>query len=305
MKKLALLVITGLITLGNLNAQEFIPLWEKGRMPNSKGIALKDSIANERIYQVGTPGMYVFEASKAENKGVGVIIIPGGGYARLAYQISGFSLAKWFNAIGINAFVLQHRMPQSPDVETCYKAPLQDTQRALRYIRANADRWGIDPQRVGVMGSSAGAHLSACAATITDDWSQVGDSLDAQSITPDFAILVSPVVSMDDDKVHKGSRKNLLGKHDSAKMREKFSCDKQVSTQTPPMFLVHAMNDPAVSCLNSIVLFEALKRNDIKGSSLHIFPEGGHSIALRNNPGTTNDWTSLAEKWLIEIGILK
>ena len=296
------LCIVCLIT--TVEAQEFIPLWEKGKMPNSRGLNLPDSIANERIYRVGTPGLYLFETSQAENKGTAVIIVPGGGYARLAYQISGFQLAKWFNTMGITAFVLQHRLPQSPDVETCYKAPLQDIQRAVRYIRVHADRWGIEPQKIGVMGSSAGAHLSACAATLSDDWSQVGDTLDGISFRPDFAILVSPVVSMD-EIAHKGSRQNLWGKYDTPELREKFSCDKQVSSTTPPMFIVHAMNDPAVSCLNSLRLFEALKRNDIKGSSLHIFPTGEHSIALRNNPGSTDEWTNLAEQWLIETGFIR
>ena len=257
MKKLAFFLCIVCMTT-TVEAQEFIPLWEKGKMPNSRGLNLPDSIANERIYRGGTPGLYLFETYRAENKGAAVIIVPGGGYARLAYQISGFQLAKWFNTMGITAFVLQHRLPQSPDVKTCYKAPLQDIQRAVRYIRAHADRWGIEPQKIGVMGSSAGAHLSACAATLSDDLGQAGDTLDRISFRPDFAILVSPVVSMD-EIAHKGSRQNLLGKYDTPELREKFSCDKQVSTTTPPMFIVHAMNDPAVSCLNSLRLFDALK----------------------------------------------
>ncbi|MCD7710786.1 MAG: alpha/beta hydrolase, partial [Porphyromonadaceae bacterium] len=179
---------------------------------------------------------------------------------------------------------------------------LQDLQRAIRYLRTHAADWGVDPTKIGVMGSSAGAHLAACSATITDDWSAVGDTLDNVSFRPDFAILVSPVVSMD-SIAHKGSRENLLGQYDTPEMREKFSCDRQVTPATPPMFIVHAMDDPAVSCLNSLRLFEALKRNDIKGSSLHIFPSGGHNIALRNNPGSTNGWTQIAEVWLIENGI--
>ena len=287
-----------------LQAQTFIPIWEADHMPNSKGIILKDSIADERIYQVGTPGVYWFAPSDAENKNIAVLIMPGGGYARLTYQISGISLAKWLNTMGIHAFVLQYRLPQSPDVEISYKAPLQDTQRAIRYIRAHAAEWGIDPQRIGVMGASAGGHLSACAATITDDWSQVGDSLDRQPLMPNFAILVSPVISMG-ETTHQGSRIHLLGKYDSPTLREKLSCENRVSAATPPMFIVHATDDPTVSCLNSLALFDALKRHNIKGSSLHIFPWGGHNIALRNNPGTTSEWTSLAEKWLSEIGILR
>lgn len=298
------LIYTILILLScvNISAQEFLPIWSNN-MPNSKGIALKDSIANERVYQVGTPGIYVFEPSVAENKHAAVLIIPGGGYARLAYQISGFQLAKWFNTFGITAFVLNHRLPLSPDVIDSYKAPLQDAQRALRYIRANAEQWNINRDKVGIMGSSAGAHLSACVSTFDDDWSAVGDQLDQMAYKPNFAILVSPVISLQ-QYVHKGSRDNLLGQNASDKLKDMFSCDKRVNTQTPPTFLVHATDDKSVSSMNSILYYAALKENEIKNSTLHVFPQGGHSIALRNNPGSTNCWTTLAEKWLLEIGII-
>ncbi len=282
-------------------AQAFVPVWN-GSMPNSKGVTVKDSIANERVYQVGTPGVYVFEPSVAENKGAAVLIIPGGGYARLSYQISGWQLAKWFNTFGVTAFVLNHRMPQSPDVKVSHQAPLEDAQRAMRYIRAHAAEYGIDINKVGVMGSSAGAHLSATLSTLTVDWGRGGDALDALPFRPDFTILVSPVISMR-EIAHKGSRDNLLGKNPTEALLHQFSCDEQVTAQTPPAFLVHATNDTAVSPLNSILYYTALKKADVKKSTLHIFPEGGHSIALRNNPGTANQWTTLAEAWLNEIGM--
>lgn len=299
--KLLILMVWGITC--SLFAQDFIPIWKGSRMPNSKGIEVKDSIANERIYQVGTPGIYVFEPSKAENKGAAVLIIPGGGYARLAYQISGFQLAKWYNTFGITAFVLNHRMPQSPDVEESYKAPLQDAQRAMRYIRANAEQWGININKVGVMGCSAGGHLSACLSTFTEDWSKVGDKLDTFSFTPNFTILISPVISMG-EIAHKGSRDNLLSKDASQKLKDMFSCDKRVTENTPPAFIVHATDDKSVSSLNSILYYTALKEHNIKMTTLHIFPEGGHNIALRNNPGTTNKWSLLAEEWLGDIGML-
>lgn len=280
-------------------AQTFCPIWE-GNMPNSKGIVVKDSIANERVYQVGTPGVYVFEPSKAENKGAAVLIIPGGGYARLAYQISGWQLAKWFNTFGVTAFVLNHRMPQSPDVKVSYQAPLEDAQRAMRYIRLHAADYGIDVHKVGVMGCSAGAHLSACLSTFSEDWGRGGDALDEQAFRPDFTILISPVISMR-ELAHKGSRDNLLGKNAPEALLHQFSCDERVTSQTPPAFIVHASDDRSVSSLNSILYYTALKRADVKRSTLHIFPEGGHSIALRNNPGTTNQWPALAEAWLQEI----
>jgi len=136
-------------------AQEFIPLWPKGLMPNTKGKPLPDSIANERIYRVGTPGMYAFFTSKQENKGAAVIICPGGGYERLAYVISGLQLAKWFNTMGVNAFVLNYRLPNQDNLLQREITPLQDAQRAMRLIRSKALEWGIKPDKIGIMGSSS------------------------------------------------------------------------------------------------------------------------------------------------------
>ena len=196
-----------------LQAQKIIPLWQNN-MPNSKGIVLKDSVVRERVVQVGIPAVHVYEPSKAERTGTAVLIIPGGGYVKLAHEISGIALAKWYNTLGVTAFVLIHRFPQSPDVIESYKAPLQDGQRALRYIRAHAEEYGIDIHKVGVMGCSAGGHLATSLCAIDEDWSKVGDALDAYSCKPSFAVLISPVISMDDAIVHKGSRTNLLGKRE-------------------------------------------------------------------------------------------
>ncbi len=296
------LFLLGATALLTTQAQTFVPVWN-GNMPNSKGISVKDSIANERVYQVGTPGVYIFEPSVAENKGVAVLIIPGGGYARLSYQISGWQLAKWLNTFGVTAFVLNHRMPQSPDVKVSYQAPLEDAQRAMRYIRAHAAEYGIDTNKVGVMGVSAGGHLSATLSTLAVDWGCGGDALDTLPFRPDFTILISPVISMR-ELAHRGSRDNLLGKQPTEALLHQFSCDEQVTAQTPPAFLVHATNDTGVSPLNSVLYYTALKKADVQKSTLHIFPEGGHNIALRNNPGTTNQWSVLAEQWLMEIGML-
>ncbi len=285
------------------HSQEFITIWND-EMPNSKGIAVEDSIANERIYKVNKPGVDVFLSSRAENKKVAVLIIPGGGYARLSYNISGWQLAKWFNTMGINAFVLRHRLPQSPDVEVSYKVPLTDAQRAIRYIRANADKYEIDVNKVGVIGCSAGGHLSASLSTIKEDWGLGNDSLDNHSPIPNYSILISPVISMK-EYTHKGSRNNLLGENASEELKTLFSCNEQVNENTPPALMIHASNDRSVSPMNSILYYTALKEKDIKNCSLHIFPEGGHNIALRNNPGSTQSWTTLTEMWLREIGILE
>lgn len=303
MIRVALCLILALFILTlTVSAQEFIPLWEKGKMPNSKGGDLKDDIRGERIYQVGTPGMYAFFPSSQENKGAAVLICPGGGYERLAYVISGMQLAKWFNSIGISAFVLNYRLPNSPDLKEREIAPLQDAQRAMRVVRANAEKWQIKPDKIGVLGTSAGGHLAANLGTATEDFAKTGDESDKQSFAPNFMILISPVISMG-EYAHQTSRKNLLGANPSKELIEKYSIEKQVTAQTPAAFIVHAADDKVVSPRNSLMFYGALVDKNI-GASLHIFPRGGHSIALRNNPGSTETWTQLCEMWLIEMNLI-
>jgi len=285
-------------------AQDFIPLWPEGRIPNSKHLPLKDSIANERIYRVMVPGMYAFFPGSQENQHAAVVICPGGGYERLAYVISGLQLAKWFNTMGVNAFVLNYRLPNSPDLIRRDVGPLMDAQRAIRYIRAHAVLWGIDPGKVGIMGSSSGGHLAASAAVIGEDVSVVGDSLDRFAFRPDFAVLVSPVIDMSTAYAHAGSVRNLLGPDASDELKRKFSLELQVGANTPPCFIVDAINDKMVDPMNSLLFYESLLKHHIP-VSFHVFPQGAHSIALRNNPGSAQLWTSLCEAWLNEMGIIK
>ena len=282
--------------------QEFIPLWN-GNMPNSKGIAVRDSIDNGRMRQVGTPGMYLFRPSAEENKKAAVIICPPGGYGHHTYDIAGFQLAKWFNTFGVNAFVLMSRLPRSPDLAERWKGPVQDAQRAMKIIRTRSSEWKIDPEKVGAMGCSAGGHLAATLGTYGEDAARVGDAYDAAGVRPAFLILVSSVITMGEN-THAGSRKNLLGDRPSENLVNRFSCERQVTPQTPPAFLVHADHDPAVPSLNSVLFYNALKENGVP-ASLHIFPYGGHSIALRNNPGSTGQWTALCEAWLKEMKIIE
>jgi len=303
MNRLILSVILFLVSLPlAVAAQEFIPLWEKGKMPNSKGMELKDDIRNERIYQVGNPGFYAFFPSRQENKGAAVLICPGGGFQHLAYIISGTQLAKWFNSIGISAFVLNYRLPNSPDLKQREIAPLQDAQRAVKIIRANAEKWQIKTDKIGVLGTSAGGHLAANLGTSTEDAAKINDELDKFPFTPNFMILVSPVITMG-KYAHAGSRKNLLGENPSKQLIEKYSLEKQVTATIPPAFIVHAADDKAVNPRNSLMFYNALLDKSIS-ASLHIFPNGGHAIALRNNPGSTETWTNLCEMWLVEMGFI-
>jgi len=282
-----------------INAQ--IYLWEKGKMPNSKGLKIKDSIANERQYVVANPNIEVFTPSKEENRNFAVLIIPGGGYARLAHVISGSQIAKYINTLGGTAFVLKYRLPTSPDLKQKETGPLQDAQRAIKMIRAMAPRYNIDPKKVGVFGTSAGGHLASSLGVFTDDYTEVKDTISKYPFAPDFMVLLSPVITLADPYAHKGSRENLLGKDASTEMIDRFSSHLHVTEKTPPTLLLHANDDTAVPSLNSVFFYTALREKRVN-ASLHIFPHGGHAIALTHNPISTQLWMPILDTWLKELG---
>ena len=297
------LIITLLFIVASVrvSAQEFIPLWPNGKMPNSKGMNLTDSIFDERYRRVGTPGIYAFFPSKQENKNTSVILCPGGGYHHYAYM-STFQVAKWLNTLGINAFVLISRLPLSPDLVERSKVPLQDAQRAIRLIRSNAQSWNINPNKIGIMGFSAGGHVASTLGTHLEDVSAIGDELDKIAFNPNFMMLVSPVITMG-DSAHQGSKENLLGEKPSKELIEKYSSEKHVTTKTPPAFIVVAENDKVVPPINSILFFNALQEKKVS-ASLHVFPQGGHGIGMQGNPGSTKLWRELCEMWMIEMGFI-
>lgn len=297
------LLITFCFIQQTLSAQDVIPLWPKGKMPNSKGLALNDSIANERIIRIIHPEMHVFLPSKDDNNGAAVLIFPGGGYHHLTYNLGGFQLAKWFNTMGIAAFVVNYRLPTSPDLIQREIAPLQDAQRAMKIIRANAAKWNIDTNRIGVQGSSAGAHVAAMISNANSDISRIKDNLDSISYHPNFMILVSPVISMG-EYAHKASKSNLLGDNPSIQLSNQYSVELQVNATTPPCFIADAFNDKSVPPMNSLLFYKALLEKNIS-TSFHVFPQGGHSIGLNKNPGSTELWKSLCEEWLKEMKILR
>ena len=283
-------------------SQEFIPLWPKNKKPNFNGTVVTDSLFNERIWRVGTPGMYMFLVPKSENKGTTVLICPGGSYERLSYIYNGFQFAKWFNAHGINVFVLIYRLPHQKDLQQRELAPVQDAQRAMRIIRGNAKQWELLPDKIGVMGVSAGGHVASTLATNFDDVSSINDPLDGFNYRPDFMILLSPVITMGQN-AHPGSKKNFLGPDTTKAMIEKYSTELHVSSKTPPTFIVHAQNDSTVPVKNSLLFYNALIDNKV-AASIHIFPQGGHNIKIVDNPGSTDLWLNLLELWLNEKGFV-
>ncbi|MBC7948803.1 MAG: alpha/beta hydrolase [Chitinophagaceae bacterium] len=300
MRKKYLLLMIALVALLPSMAQEFIPLWKEGKKPNSNGKRITDTLYNDRVWRVATPGMYAFVVPASENNGTAVLICPGGGYERISHLYNGFNLAKWYNSIGVSAFVLIYRLPHQQDLQNRQLAGLQDAQRALRIIRANASQWNIKPAKVGIMGTSAGGHLAAMVGTQERDESAVGDSIDSYNHRADFMVLLSPVITMG-RYAHPGSRRNFLAADTSKAMIEKYSNELRVTSITPPSFIVHALNDSTVKVQNSVLFYQALLDKKVN-ASIHVFPQGGHGIRMDANPGSTDLWLELLELWLKETG---
>ena len=294
--------VTLLFTLTTLAAwaqqpHEKIDLWEGTTMPNTRGIVVEDSIANHRVYKVGRPTLYRVAPTPEKNRGIAVIICPGGGYQRYAWEVAGWDIARWLADEGITGLILTARLPNSPDAVDPSIISTQDLQRALQVVRSRAEEWGIDKDKVGVEGSSAGGHLAAASGVETELLYTPKDAVAREAFMPNFMILVSPVISMDLRYTHRGSREMICGKEPSPAKVWRHSIDKQVSEKTPTTLLIHADNDPAVSPLNSVLMYEALRRAGVP-ATMHIYPQGGHSISLEEQPAGTELWRDSVERWM-------
>ncbi|MGE6395858.1 alpha/beta hydrolase [Chryseobacterium scophthalmum] len=278
-------------------AQQKIMVWQKGEMPNSKGLKLNCIEEKEgRITQIQEAELFAFLPAKEERKPMAIIVIPGGGYRHLTYDLGGYSYAKWLNTLGISAFVLNYRLPTSPDLKQRELGSLQDIQAAIKLIRKNAAQYGISPDQIGVLGTSAGGHLAAMVSNIPTDYTELKDDCSTISTVPNFAILVSPVIDLG-EFAHKGSRVNLLGENASQEKIAEYSMQNRVTEKTPPTILFHAQNDNAVPVINSILYYEALIKNKVKGA-MFIFPQGEHNIGISNKTELTDNWKKLCANWL-------
>ncbi len=295
MKKFILIFI---IFLGiHISAQQKITVWPKGEMPNSKGLKLNLVEEKEgRITQIQEAELFAFLPAKEERKKMAIIVIPGGGYRHLTYDLGGYSYAKWLNTLGISAFVLNYRLPTSPDLKQREIGPLQDIQAAIKLIRKNAAQYGISPDQIGVLGTSAGGHLAAMASNIPTDYTELKDDWTSISTVPNFAILVSPVIDLG-EFAHKGSRVNLLGENASLEKIKEYSMQNRVTEKTPTTILFHAQNDNAVPVINSILYYKAMIKNKVKGA-MFIFPEGEHNIGISNKTELTDNWKKICADWL-------
>lgn len=301
------LLLGYLLLMGSLlQAQdETIPLWES-KIPNSisnpnyfEKTAYQEGYLN-KYHHVTTPTLSVFTPKEKKANGTAVLIMPGGGYRHLSFHKEGVKIAQWLNSLGITAFVLKYRLPNDSIMENKSIAPLQDAQEALRYIRANSKKWHCHPDKIGVLGSSAGGHL---AATLSTQYHQkVYTSQYSESAQPNFTILLYPVISMDQTITHKGSRTNLLGNSPSEEAIQRYSNEMQVDKNTAPTFLVHATDDLVVPVENSIRYYHALLNHKIK-TELHVFESGGHGFGLGTKPGVST-WPLLCQNWLLALQLL-
>lgn len=228
--------------------------------------------------------MYIYTPAKEKNNGTAIVVCPGGGYQTLAINHEGHDMAKWLASEGITAAVLRYRLPKG----NC-KVPISDVREATRYLRQRADELAINPNRIGVMGFSAGGHLASTHLTFLDD----------EASQPNFGILFYPVISSDERYWHKGSFNNLLGADATAGQLAKFSNELNVTAQTPPVIMFHS-DDDRVLPINSVLFYEALKKNNVP-AAMYIFPSGGHGWGFRSSFTYHEVWKGLLISWLNEL----
>ncbi|KAB5486124.1 MAG: alpha/beta hydrolase [Flavobacteriia bacterium] len=268
-----------------------MPLWE-GEIPNAKKSDLQEEQKNAQarvISKVIEPSLEVYLPSSVIKTGKMVMICPGGGYGVLAYDKEGTDIAKWLNGYGIAAAVLKYRLPEDGSNEIPHLTPLMDAKRGVELIRSNAEKWGIDPNKVGVMGFSAGGHLASTLGTHFEEGNR-----------PNFMALIYPVVTMKQDHTHNGSRKNLLGPDPSDNLVEHYSNELQVRENTPPTFILHSTDDEVVPLENSLQLAKSLKDKGIS-VEMHVYPYGGHGFAMALQQGRLSKWGQLLLDWLSDI----
>ncbi|MCX6224711.1 MAG: alpha/beta hydrolase [Bacteroidia bacterium] len=281
--------------------QDFILPLYTGTIPNSKYTGAQEKIEKKDIIlisNVQTPDIAVYLPSKRFSTGQAVIICPGGGYWVLAYDLEGTDIARYFNSVGVAAVVLKYRLPTYGNCIEPHKAPLMDAQRAMRLVRQHAAEWSIDPEKIGIMGFSAGGHLASTLGTHFDYGNKTAvDSVERQSCRPDFMILMYPLISFVDSTSHPGSPEALLGKNPGKDLLINYSNELQVREDTPPAFFVHADNDSGVPVENTLLFYKALRKKKIP-AELHILSEGGHGFGLAINNEHVSSWTNNLKLWL-------
>lgn len=281
-------IYLGVVTAALAETPKADLLWPDGA-PLAKGTADADK-----------PTLTVYLPAKDKATGTAVVICPGGGYGGLVIEREGHQIAKWLNSLGVAGCVLKYR---NRGTGYGHPAPLLDAQRAIRTVRFRAKTWGINPDRIGIIGFSAGGHLASSAGTHFDKGqADAKDPIDRVSCRPDFMILVYPVISFIEPYSHIGSRDNLLGKNPDPKLIEGFSNERQVTPETPPAFLVHAEDDTVVPVENSIAFYLALKKAKVP-AEMHLYPVGQHGFHLAKKGDPVLDWQARCAEWMRATGL--
>ena len=293
--RLAACSLVALVAAISLRAADpaIINLWPEGVPGLRADAGPEKEIADGRVSAINHPSLTVFAPAAGSANGTAVVICPGGSYVRLAFDHEGLVPGRWFAQRGVWAFVLKYRLK-----EYGHPAPLRDVLRAIRLIRSRAGEFGIRPDRIGVLGFSAGGHLAASAGTLFDaPEGRTGAALDSVSARPDFMILVYPVITMEPPYAHQASRIALLGAAPAPGLVSHLSLERQVSAGTPPAFMVQTEEDKTVPMENSILLYEALRRSGVP-AELHLYAVGKHGFGMRPGMGPTSEWPDRLEDWM-------
>ena len=285
--KTKLFIIAALFSGFSAFSQEKINLYPNG-VPNSKPSTVTETGADKGLFKGITNPTLEFIKPEKPN-GTAIIVIAGGGYGVIVYNGEGLNTAKSLAEKGISAFVLKYRLPSDEIMLDKKIGPLQDVQQSIKYLRENADKYGIDKNKIGIMGFSAGGHLASTAATHFEK--SYIENVQNTNLRPDFQILVYPVITMQDALTHGGSRDALIGKNPLQEDKDLFSNDLQVKANTPITWLTHAADDKVVDVDNSISYFEQLRKNKVE-VEMHIFPKGDHGFIFRQKGWMTPlfDW---------------
>ena len=264
------------------------PLWKDGA-PGAQGKNAED-----------TPTLTLYMPSHPSKSDTGVIVAPGGSYTVLAMNHEGRQVANWLNSLGMTAFVLKYRLGPK------YHHPIElgDAQRAIRLVRSRAKEFGIRPDRIGIMGFSAGGHLAATVGTHYDPGDHSAtDPIERISCRPDFLVLAYPVISFVAPYSHSRSAHNLLGDDPDMKLREELSNDLHVTSDTPPTFLFSTSTDKVVPPENSVAFYLALHSAGVP-AELHIFQKGPHGVGLDSADPVLGIWPTLLANWMRQRGLL-
>lgn len=287
-----------MLSITSLASAQWVDLWPSAAPGGKPRPAASDvPLDRGRLTEIEKPQYQVYPPAKEKATAAAVVILPGGGYSVLAADHEGEAYAKWLAERGVTGIVVKYRVSRDDAAGYQFPVPFLDARRAIRTVRSKAAEWGVDPKKIGIMGSSAGGHLaSLCATRFADTFpTETKDEIDSLSCRPDFAILIYPVISMQDPLAHKGSRERLLGKAPSLENQLAYSTDKAVTKETPPVFLL-STSDDMVDCRNSLSFAAACKEKGVP-VSLHLFETGGHGYGL-NGKGTLAIWPQLLDQWL-------